>query len=849
MYHSTACQRVTRGIAKFSIFLLALVAVSPVRAQQFRAAWADVFHVGMQTSGQVDTMVNALVAGRYNAVIVQAVAYMDNATLSHGAYYKSSILPWSGYTTAGFDPLAYLITKAHANNIEVHAWLGGSGGAMYRVSSSWPPAGNSTLAAHPEWMMVPQANSEGNAVVAINGNCMLDMGSADAQEYIVSIVRELVTNYAIDGIDWDDEHDGTVYALGLGFPAYNATTFPRSGLGRYRANTGFVGTPGATDAAYNNYRRRFKNELMARCQAEIQSIKTNPRQPVRHTSSVMAFGGPPATCTFTSEEAYTYYSDWPTMLQNGWLDAAIPMNYKALTNNGSLYNSYCDRAFSCWRYNRHIFMGLAAYMNPRSNTLAQLQYAYFTNGYNGGVTYSYNVPYATSFDSAGDWYAYVAANLYTSTATTPSMPWRNPATATQGIVWGRVRDGATGNYIDDATVTVTGSSAVKTDGNGYYIATLVSATTNGTAHSTTASKTAYVSQTILNATAFAADVARYDFLLNMPAPSGLAASGLSSNQIGLSWINNGTNATATVVSRSTTSGGPYTDIASLAASATTYTNTGLSPSTTYYYVVRATNSYGNSTSSAQAFATTSAAGVAPGITAHPQTQTVGQGSNATFIVTATGTAPLYYQWRFNSTNLPGATASSFTRSNAQPPDAGPYSVVVSNSFGTSNSATATLTVTPLPPTITQDPISRAAVPGGYSQFAVAASGSSVLYQWQRDQTNLPGATSAILVLSNLISSDFGPYRAVAANPGGSATSAVAQLSMAVPQTLIPEYFSNAFILHFGTEFGPVYAVEYKQALDDPSWTELARTNGTGAIQTIIDPAATNPATLYRLQIQ
>jgi hypothetical protein len=176
-------------------------------------------------------------------------------------------------------------------------------------------------------------------------------------------------------------------------------------------------------------------------------------------------------------------------------------------------------------------------------------------------------------------------------------------------------------------------------------------------------------------------------------------------------------------------------------------------------------------------------------------------------------------------------------------------VIVSNSFGTSNSATATLTVTPLPPTITQDPISRAAVPGGYSQFAVAASGSSVLYQWQRDQTNLPGATSAILVLSNLISSDFGPYRAVAANPGGSATSAVAQLSMAVPQTLIPEYFSNAFILHFGTEFGPVYAVEYKQALDDPSWTELARTNGTGAIQTIIDPAATNPATLYRLQIQ
>ena len=792
-------------------------------------------------------MVSTLVAGRYNAVIVQVVAYMDTSSASHGSYYKSSILPWCGYTTSGFDPLAYLITKAHANGIEVHAWLGGSGGGPYRVSTTWPPSGNATLAAHPEWFMVPQANSEGNAVVTLDGSCLLDMGSPDAQDYIVSIVRELVTNYQIDGINWDDEINSAGYNQGYGFPAYSQANYGKSGLARYRINTGFMGTPTATDSAFGDYRRRFKNELMARCQAEIQSIKTNPRQPLRHSSSVMAYGGPPGTCTFTSEEAYLYYSDWPTMLQNGWLDAAIPMNYKGQTNNASLYNSYCDRAFSCWRYNRHIYMGLGAYLNAKSNTLAQLQYAY-ADGFNGGVTYSYAVPYATSFDIAGDWYAYVAANLYTSTATTPTMPWRNPGTATQGIIWGRVRNGANGNYVDDATVSVSATPTVKTDGNGYYIATMVSATTNGTIHSINASKTAYVSQTIANATAFAADVARYDFLLNMPAPSGLAATALSSNQISLSWVNNGTNATANVLARSTTSGGPYSDVASVAASATTCTNGGLSPSTTYYYVVRATNSYGGSINSAQAFATTAAAGIAPGITAQPQTQTIGQSSNATFTVTATGTAPLYYQWRFNATNLPGATASSYTRSNAQPADAGPYSVIVSNSFGNSNSATANLTVTPLPPTITQDPVNRAGVPNGYAEFTVAASGTNVVYQWQHDQTNLSGGTSTLLVLSNVASSDFGPYRAVASNAGGSVTSAVAQLTLAVPQTLMPEYISNAFVLHFGTEFGPVYAIEYSQALDDVSWMELARTNGTGTMQTIIDPAATNPASFYRLQI-
>src|SRR3954454_23140862 len=182
------CHRFDLGsrLRGFLALLFVLGLTTQLPAQQFRAAWADVFNSGITSQSGVDTMVNNLVAGHYNVVIFQALAYMDNSVASHGAMWQSSIVPWSSRTTAGFDPLAYLCTKAHANGIEVHAWLGGSGGAMYRVSTAWPPAGNATLAAHPEWMMVPQANSEGNAVVAINGNYMLDMGSSDAQEYIVS---------------------------------------------------------------------------------------------------------------------------------------------------------------------------------------------------------------------------------------------------------------------------------------------------------------------------------------------------------------------------------------------------------------------------------------------------------------------------------------------------------------------------------------------------------------------------------------------------------------------------------------------------------------------------------------
>jgi uncharacterized lipoprotein YddW (UPF0748 family) len=498
-----------------------LAGATPLHAQQFRAAWADVFHAGMQSSSQVNTMITNLVNGHYNAVIVQVLAYHDNAVASHGAYWKSAIVPWSGYTTASFDPLAYVCQAAHASGIQVHAWLGGSGGGMYRVSNAWPPSGNSTLAAHPQWMMVPRTNSEGGAVTGFidgsNTYFLLDMGSADAQEYIVSIVRELVTNYPIDGINWDDEIDGVEYSpIGMGFPAYSQAAYPRSSLARYRINTAYAGTPTATDTAYGNYRRRFKNELLARCQAEIQSIKTNPRQPLRHTAAVMAYGGPPATCDFTTEEAYLYYSDWPTMLQNGWLDAAIPMNYKAQTNNSSLYNSYCDRAYACWRYNRDIFMGLGAYLNTMANTVAQLQYSY-AKGFNGGVTYSYAFPLATAFDS-GDWWSYAPANVYPSAATVPTMSWRNPATATEGIMWGRVKDANTGLYVDDTTVTVNGGPTVKTDGNGYYVATLVPATAAGTVHSTTASKAGAVPQTIASAAVLAGDIVRYDFTLNDTVP-------------------------------------------------------------------------------------------------------------------------------------------------------------------------------------------------------------------------------------------------------------------------------------------------------------------------------------------
>jgi len=90
-------------------------------------------------------------------------------------------------------------------------------------------------------------------------------------------------------------------------------------------------------------------------------------------------------------------------------------------------------------------------------------------------------------------------------------------------------------------------------------------------------------------------------------------------------------------------------------------------------------------------------GIAPSIIAQPSSQARNVGGNAVFTVVATGTSPLSYQWRFNTTNIAGAVNPSLVLANLQPADAGAYSVVVSNAVNSLTSSNAILTVNPALP--------------------------------------------------------------------------------------------------------------------------------------------------------
>ena len=81
-----------------------------------------------------------------------------------------------------------------------------------------------------------------------------------------------------------------------------------------------------------------------------------------------------------------------------------------------------------------------------------------------------------------------------------------------------------------------------------------------------------------------------------------------------------------------------------------------------------------------------------GITSPPQSQTTNVGANVTFTVAAAGVMPLGYQWQFNGQNLAGQTATNLSLHNVQFTNAGGYSVIVTNAYGSATSAVAQLTV-------------------------------------------------------------------------------------------------------------------------------------------------------------
>lgn len=229
-------------------------------------------------------------------------------------------------------------------------------------------------------------------------------------------------------------------------------------------------------------------------------------------------------------------------------------------------------------------------------------------------------------------------------------------------------------------------------------------------------------------------------------------------------------------------------------------------------------------------------GAPPSITAHPIGAEVVGLTDYTLSVTATGGAPLGYQWHLDGRALGGATNAALTVTNIQVDQLGSYHVAVFNAAGVALSQPARISLLGFPAFIDRQPADLVVRSGSNATFSVSASSTSIpRYQWRFNGADLIGATNASLAITNAQLDDAGEYRVLVTDLIGQVLSDPATLAVLVEPTIV-EHPQSA-ILAAGQRYNLGVAVTNTATL--PVFYRLRRNN-----QVLLDTMVDQPAAAY-----
>ena len=587
------------GLLVLAALVLGLtLCASGAFASEFRAWWIDSWGAGILNQSQVNNLLgvvgdpNSLGTIRQancNAVIIEVRRNCD-------ACYPSSMgEPYmSGLSPSNFNALQAVINAAHdttggKKRVEVHCWMvtfRTSGGTVYSRHDDTPTGSLTTLDNY--WA------SRDNTGAEVSDKAF-DPGHPLAEEYTVNVAMDLVKNFDIDGIHYDY----------IRFTANNQGYNPTS-IARYNARYGTTGQPTYTDEQFKQWRRDQVSAVVRKVYAKIQSVKPW----VKQSGAFVTWNPSPASSTRAAFQGtrpyYDVYSDWDSWLQEGIVDAAVPMTYY---NYGSLPGDWTKWInFEKDRHgNRHMYIGPGTYLNSMSNAILELQQTRlaspagkYAEGFSG---YDYRTPY-----DGGTWDGF--SSTFTSQVTptwddVPDMPWKsNP---TKGHISGTVTYADTEAWADGATVSITGpeNRTQRCDGTGFYAFIDL---TPGT-YVVTASKTGYPNAS-RSVTVEIGQVTGNMYVTDLvlggtpgPAISGVQASGVTTNSATITWTTDQA-ASSQVEYGPTTSYGSSTTVDTSQVTAHSVALTGLTPGTVYHYRVKSSNTNGDSVSTDYTFVTT-----------------------------------------------------------------------------------------------------------------------------------------------------------------------------------------------------------------------------------------------------
>ena len=382
-----------------------------VRSVWMATVWAlDWPSSTSSTTAQKNEMVkylDVLQKNNFNAVYFQVRTMSD-------AFYKSSYEPWSSYLTGtrgkdpGWDPLAFVVEECHKRGMECHAWVN-----PYRFStgSNWSTAQDQALKS--AGMVLAYTKSDGKTTTILNP------GLESVRKRIVDVCKEIISNYDVDGLVFDD------YFYPEGIPV-------TSSAGDYD-----LWQKSGASMTFGDWRRNNVNQMVADVYKMVQQQKPYVRFGISPagaacTSAAVAAKHGIDRCPVASDWQYDgIFSDPVAWLEAGTVDYISPQLYWKTNHKTNPFGpmtkwwSYVAKHFGRHHYASHSI----SFLNS-SNTTSdweeigkQVQFSrdYTENEAPGAVFYSAAYVTGKKQSGFGEW---LQVNKFQNKALTPAIDWK-----------------------------------------------------------------------------------------------------------------------------------------------------------------------------------------------------------------------------------------------------------------------------------------------------------------------------------------------------------------------------------------------------------------------------------------
>lgn len=333
-----------------------------------------------------------------NAVIVQVRPASD-------AFYPSPYEPWSQWLTGKqgrapfpyYDPLEFTIEEAHKRGFEYHAWCNPYRASLSPNRSALAPSHVARL--HPEWF------------VEYGGKLYFDPGNREGQDWVVAVIRDMVSRYDIDALHMDDYFYPYPIA-GKRFP--DQASYKKYGNGM----------------SLSDWRRSNVDSIILKLSTAIKETKPWVK------FGISPFGiwrnndkDPNGSPTVGGLSNYDdLYADILLWMKNDWIDYVAPQLYWEFDHPIADYQVLLD----WWNqntYGKHCYIGLGIYRagsnaawRNRDQIPRQLDSLRTKPNVQGAVYYSSKI-----FKSnPNGWSDSLRHNYYREPALIPEMPWLPP---------------------------------------------------------------------------------------------------------------------------------------------------------------------------------------------------------------------------------------------------------------------------------------------------------------------------------------------------------------------------------------------------------------------------------------